>query len=190
MSRTAACTQCTHPGGIRVTKQGRLYSHDRTEPCPGSRQRPTETGACGECTHPLTPVTRQGVLQDHDRGVRCPGSGGPPAEGATPEPTAREQLAWLKPWDWSDDDMSRRIDAYRDEVARELGRDLLRDGLGPFLVRLVGAESAAQVLAGVRGPACGDQLADWTCSLPAGPHPDWRHNDQTEGAWWTQVRPV
>lgn len=35
---------------------------------------------------------------------------------------------------------------------------------------------------------CGDQLTDWTCTLPAGPHPGWRHEDDTAGVWWTQNR--
>ncbi|KAB8162938.1 hypothetical protein FH609_004220 [Streptomyces sp. 3MP-14] len=33
---------------------------------------------------------------------------------------------------------------------------------------------------------CGDQLEDWTCSLPPGPHPRWRHVDKATGAWWQQ----
>ncbi|WP_062215696.1 hypothetical protein [Streptomyces sp. NBRC 109706] len=33
---------------------------------------------------------------------------------------------------------------------------------------------------------CGDQLTDWTCSLPAGPHPRWRHQDEEAGVWWQQ----
>jgi hypothetical protein len=33
---------------------------------------------------------------------------------------------------------------------------------------------------------CGDQLADWTCTLIPGPHPDWRHGDGEH--WWTQTR--
>ncbi|AZM51795.1 hypothetical protein DMA15_03685 [Streptomyces sp. WAC 01529] len=113
------CTECAHPGGIRVTKQGVLYSHDRPEQCPGSRRPPSETGACSECTHPSTPVTKEGVLQDHNWGVKCPGSGRPPAGGTTPEPSARDRLIWLKPWDWSMHDIAQLIDAYRDEVRRE-----------------------------------------------------------------------
>jgi len=35
---------------------------------------------------------------------------------------------------------------------------------------------------------CGDQLTEWTCTLPPGPHPGWRHLDQITGAWWTQSR--
>lgn len=34
--------------------------------------------------------------------------------------------------------------------------------------------------------ACADQLADWTCTLLAGPHPEWKHWDQEAGAWWQQ----
>jgi hypothetical protein len=33
---------------------------------------------------------------------------------------------------------------------------------------------------------CGDQVAKWTCTLPPGPHPSWRHWDDVAGAWWTQ----
>lgn len=35
---------------------------------------------------------------------------------------------------------------------------------------------------------CGDQLQEWTCSLPPGPHVAWRHMDEVDGAWWTQSR--
>jgi hypothetical protein len=31
---------------------------------------------------------------------------------------------------------------------------------------------------------CGDQLTEWTCTLPPGPHPRWRHVG--DGHWWTQ----
>lgn len=33
---------------------------------------------------------------------------------------------------------------------------------------------------------CGDQLADWTCTLPAGRHLNWQHVG--DGHWWTQTR--
>ncbi|MFJ3834484.1 endonuclease VII domain-containing protein [Streptomyces sp. NPDC090054] len=33
---------------------------------------------------------------------------------------------------------------------------------------------------------CGDRLADWTCTLPLGPHPNWKHEDEAAGAWWGQ----
>lgn len=35
---------------------------------------------------------------------------------------------------------------------------------------------------------CGDQLFGWTCTLPAGPHPDCKHRGN--GHWWDQTRPV
>ena len=37
-------------------------------------------------------------------------------------------------------------------------------------------------------PLCGDRLTDWTCTLPDGPHKDWRHIDQDNGKWWDQSR--
>ncbi|WP_406417982.1 hypothetical protein [Streptomyces sp. NBC_01614] len=33
---------------------------------------------------------------------------------------------------------------------------------------------------------CGDQLTEWTCTLPPGPHPDWKHRDDVNGVWWDQ----
>lgn len=39
------------------------------------------------------------------------------------------------------------IDAHRDEVALEIGRDALRDGLWPALNRLVGETNARKLLA-------------------------------------------
>lgn len=35
---------------------------------------------------------------------------------------------------------------------------------------------------------CGDQLTEWTCTLPPGPHIDWAHVDEITGAWWSQSR--
>jgi hypothetical protein len=32
---------------------------------------------------------------------------------------------------------------------------------------------------------CGDRLTEWTCALPPGPHPDWRH--EGDGHWWQQA---
>jgi hypothetical protein len=34
---------------------------------------------------------------------------------------------------------------------------------------------------------CGDQLTEWTCTLPPGPHPNWRHSDDVHGVWWDQM---
>lgn len=50
------------------------------------------------------------------------------------------------------------VDAYRDEVAIEMGRDLLRIGLMPFLTRLVGADNA-------RDFSCGEGCTGWGCSF-------------------------
>lgn len=54
------------------------------------------------------------------------------------------------------------IDAHRDEVALEIGRDALRDGLAPTLTRLVGEANAAKLMADLRDAApaarhCGQQ---------------------------------
>ena len=38
------------------------------------------------------------------------------------------------------------IDAHRDEVALEIGRDALRDGLAPTLIRLVGEANATKLM--------------------------------------------
>lgn len=35
---------------------------------------------------------------------------------------------------------------------------------------------------------CGDQLTEWTCTLKPGPHRDWKHRDEVNGAWWSQSR--
>ncbi|MBE4796122.1 hypothetical protein [Streptomyces caniscabiei] len=48
------------------------------------------------------------------------------------------------------------IDAHRDEVTLEIGRDALRDGLVPTLVRLVGEANAAKLLADYRDTIAGD----------------------------------
>jgi hypothetical protein len=42
------------------------------------------------------------------------------------------------------------IDAHRDEVALEIGRDALRDGLMPTLIRLVGEANATKLMTGSR----------------------------------------
>lgn len=33
---------------------------------------------------------------------------------------------------------------------------------------------------------CGDRLTEWTCTLPPGPHPGWRHFDHEVQIWWSQ----
>ncbi len=51
------------------------------------------------------------------------------------------------------------IDAHRDGVALEIGRDALRDGLAPTLTRLVGEANAAKLLADFRD-ALAHELAE------------------------------
>lgn len=34
---------------------------------------------------------------------------------------------------------------------------------------------------------CGDQLTEWTCTLRPGRHPDRKHRDEVNGAWWDQM---
>lgn len=64
--------------------------------------------------------------------------------------TAREDL-FRDIWDMrSTAEKNALIDAYRDEVALEIGRDALRDGLVPTLVRLVGDANAATLMADFR----------------------------------------
>jgi hypothetical protein len=44
--------------------------------------------------------------------------------------------------------------AHRDEVALEIGRDALRDGLMPTLIRLVGEANAAKLIASAKDATC------------------------------------
>lgn len=46
------------------------------------------------------------------------------------------------------------IDAHRDEVALEIGRDALRDGLMPTLIRLVGEANAVKLIAPAKDATC------------------------------------
>lgn len=57
------------------------------------------------------------------------------------------------------------VDTYRDEVALEIGRDALRDGLAPALIRLVGEVNAEKLMdrlaigEGVRASARDDLIS-------------------------------
>lgn len=51
---------------------------------------------------------------------------------------------------FSPEDGERLVDAHRDEVALEIGRDALGDDLLPALTRLVGEENATKLLADYR----------------------------------------
>ena len=54
-------------------------------------------------------------------------------------------------WDMrSAEEKNRLIDAHREEVALEIGRDALRDGLLPALARLVGEANATKLMADYR----------------------------------------
>lgn len=62
-----------------------------------------------------------------------------------------------------------------------LGRDEYRNA-ARYLLRKVTVTQADN------GPAeCGDQIPDMTCTLPDGPHDDWKHRDEV-GHWWSQMR--
>jgi hypothetical protein len=63
------------------------------------------------------------------------------------------------------------IDAHRDEVALEIGRDVLRDGLAPTLIRLVGEVNAAKLTADFRD-AFAHELAERIRAAYSGEGPD------------------
>lgn len=70
--------------------------------------------------------------------------------------SAREAL-FNDIWDMrTADEKNKLINAHRDEVALEIGRDALRDGLAPTLVRLVGEANAAKLLADYRDAIAND----------------------------------
>ena len=66
----------------------------------------------------------------------------------------------------------------------DLGRDEYRAAARYLLARLTVTRAAGE---GPAEPLCGDQLTEWTCTLPVGPHDDWRHRDE-DGNWWSQMR--
>lgn len=65
------------------------------------------------------------------------------------------------------------IDAHRDEVALEIGRDALRDGLAPTLIRLVGEGNAAKLMAGYRDTVA-HKLAEQQRDERPQHNPDWQ----------------
>lgn len=70
-------------------------------------------------------------------------------EGNAPV-SAREALARAL-WDnYTAAEKDAFIDAHRGEVALEIGRDALREGLVPTLIRLVGEANAIKLMAEVR----------------------------------------
>lgn len=79
-----------------------------------------------------------------------------PLEGDTPV-SARDRL-FDDIWDMrSATEKNALIDAHRDEVALEIGRDVLRDGLVPTLARLIGEANATKLLADFRNASTGDE---------------------------------
>jgi hypothetical protein len=64
-----------------------------------------------------------------------------------------------------------------------LGRDEYRNA-ARYLLRRV---TVTQALDGPAVVLCGDQIPGMTCTLPDGPHDDWKHRDE-EGHWWSQMR--
>ncbi|MGW7001317.1 hypothetical protein ACWGCW_00465 [Streptomyces sp. NPDC054933] len=95
------------------------------------------------------------------------------------------------------------IDNYRAEVLNEAadaivarlrheGYDLdcVCSSCTPCLLRdypdMLRALAAAGQAPEPQPETCGDQLTEWTCTLPDGPHPGWVHCDQTVSQWWSQ----
>ncbi|AVH59946.1 MULTISPECIES: hypothetical protein [Streptomyces] len=62
-----------------------------------------------------------------------------------------------------------------------LGRDEYRNA-ARYLLRKVTVTQADN-----GSVECGDQIPGMTCTLPDGPHDDWKHRDE-EGHWWSQMR--
>ncbi|MGW6255429.1 hypothetical protein [Streptomyces sp. NPDC055085] len=83
--------------------------------------------------------------------------------------------------------------ALRQRIAEALAghagsKAFLADGREWEHVRSVWYAHADAALTVLDPRPCGDQLTEWTCTLPPGPHPQWRHVDDVTGAWWTQSR--
>ncbi|WP_399554216.1 hypothetical protein OG582_40540 (plasmid) [Streptomyces anulatus] len=93
----------------------------------------------------------------------------PPTEGETLTETERQLLDFAL--DLAADQMASR-DGFDDEDQAALEK-----------LRALAAPPAAPAAPEAQ---CGDQLDRWTCILPPGPHPSWRHADYQAGAWWGQ----
>lgn len=87
--------------------------------------------------------------------------------------SARDALFW-DIWDnRTAEEKNALIDAHRDEVALEIGRDALRDGLIPTLTRLVGDANATKLMADFRD-AFAHQLAEQLRDERPQHNPDWQ----------------
>ena len=72
-----------------------------------------------------------------------------PLEGNTPVNARDDLIAGLVEHAccFSEEDAQRLVVGHRDQVALEIGRDALKDGLVPTLIRLVGEANATRLLA-------------------------------------------
>ncbi|WP_327160505.1 hypothetical protein [Streptomyces zaomyceticus] len=77
------------------------------------------------------------------------------------QPTPRERIENL--WDRATP-VGPLLDAYRDDIAIDIGRHALRAGLVPFLTRLVGKANANQLLDADRAAVL-REAADWLHSI-------------------------
>ena len=62
-----------------------------------------------------------------------------------------------------------------------LGRDEYRVAARHLLRKVTITQASDETV------ECGDQIPGMTCTLPDGPHDDWKHRDE-QGHWWAQMR--
>ncbi|MFE4420388.1 hypothetical protein [Streptomyces sp. NPDC056817] len=105
----------------------------------------------------------------------------PPAQPQRDEPVRVETLARLLCG--ADTTLSDGPSWGRISQTPGLGRDEYRNA-ARYLLRRV---TITQTVNGPAAPLCGDQIPGMTCTLPDGPHDDWKHRDE-EGHWWSQMR--
>ena len=74
---------------------------------------------------------------------------------------------------FSEEDAQRLVDAHRDEVALEIGRDALRDGVVPTLTRLVGEVNAQKLMADYRDGVAHEMAEQQRDERPQH-NPDWQ----------------
>lgn len=77
----------------------------------------------------------------------------------------------------------------RTAPALALADAILATGDGAADVAFLNAEfpdEPQDPISGATPAVCGDRLVEWTCTLPPGPHPAWRHWDGNHAATWPQ----